>query len=228
METIIPIFLVILFLGFLLSRLDRNDDSGADADENTLRYNDAVNSIYDSAARCAEENIKQDEIVMNQELPKDDTFELMLRALSNLGCQPTTDEEGTISVAYQGENFKIRCNGVYARIWDPYWAAVKADDPDLKKVMEAVIGANYCLGPKLVLSEMDDNGNLYMSSLWDIVFHPALPSKANYIKNVLDTFFDAKEELRRCYCKLEAKKEESSKNHPPVSVKVNNHTCWLN
>ncbi|MDE5687453.1 MAG: hypothetical protein K2I18_02365, partial [Paramuribaculum sp.] len=71
-------------------------------------------------------------------------------------------------------------------------------------------------------------GNLYLSSLGDIVLHPDLPHIESYVKSVLETFFDAKEELRRCYRKLEAKKEESSKNHPPVSVKVNNHTCWLN
>lgn len=100
METFLPIIGGIMGLYFLLKRLDRTDDPEAEADETDLRQNEIVNSMYDSAAQSADETIKQVETAMNQEYKKAETLELMLKALSSLGCQPTKDEEGTISVAY--------------------------------------------------------------------------------------------------------------------------------
>lgn len=122
----------------------------------------------------------------------------------------------------------MRCDGAFVRIWDTYWTRIKADDPNLPMVKDAVNDANYCFGPLLVFSEMDDKGYIHLHSIWDIVLHPALPHIESYVKAVLGAFFDAKKELRRCYLNLEAKKADASKNHPPVSVDVNDHTCWLN
>lgn len=228
METIIPIFLVILFLGYLLSRVNRTDDPEVEADETDLRQNEIVNSIYDSAAQSADETIKQVETAMNQEYKRAETLELMLKALNSLGCQPTKSEDDTISVAYQGENFLMRFDGAHVRIWDTYWTRIKADDPNLPMLKDAVNDASYCFGPVMVFSEIDDKGYLHLHSIWDIVLHPAQPNIENYVKSVLDAFFDAKEELRRCYQNLEAKQADASKNHLPVSVDVNDHTCWLN
>ena len=57
-----------------------------------------------------------------------DTMGLMFRTLSNLGCQPRTNADGSLSVQYQGENFHME---FYARVWDPMWSGVKADDPGM-------------------------------------------------------------------------------------------------
>lgn len=228
METFLPIIGGIMGLYFLLKRLDRTDDPEAEADETDLRQNEIVNSMYDSAAQSADETIKQVETAMNQEYKGAETLELMLKTLRALGCQPTKDEDDTISVAYQGENFLMRTNGAFVRIWDLYWTRIKADDPNLPMVKDAVNDANFCFGPVMVFSDIDDKGYFHLSSIWDIVLHPALPHIENYVKAVLDAFFEAKEELRRSYLNFEAKKEDASKNHPPVSVDVNDHTCWLN
>lgn len=40
----------------------------------------------------------------DQEKKKPDTLGLMLNTLNQLGCQPTANDDGSISVQYQGEN----------------------------------------------------------------------------------------------------------------------------
>lgn len=81
---------------------------------------------------------EEKETPIQNEAKNPDTLGLMFKTLSNLGCQPTANEDGTLSVQYQGENFHMEFGGMYARVWDPMWAGVKADDPDMPKIREAV------------------------------------------------------------------------------------------
>ena len=81
-----------------------------------------------------------------------DTLGLMYKTLCNLGCQPTKNPDDTIYVKYQGDNFHIEVGGMYARVWDPFWAEVKADDPELPKIKEAVNKANFNFGPTVVFT----------------------------------------------------------------------------
>lgn len=94
MVTIIPIISVILFLGFLANRLNKKDNS---KEELNQQYDDIVNSMYESA-NDSDEQTQQDTIdSMKQEQNQPDTLELMFRTLCNLGCQPTKNEDGTLS-----------------------------------------------------------------------------------------------------------------------------------
>ena len=68
---------------------------------------------------------------MKQEQNKSDTSSLMFRTLSNLGCQSTKNEDGTISVSYQGKNFHLEFGRMYARVLNPMWTGVKADEQDM-------------------------------------------------------------------------------------------------
>ena len=75
--------------------------------------------------------------------PQFNTRQLMIDTLRAIGCQPTSNPDETIDVAYQGENFRMDFGGAYAHIWDPGWTAVRADDPNLPKIREAINAANY-------------------------------------------------------------------------------------
>lgn len=86
-----------------------------------------------------------------------DTIGLMFKTLVNIGCQPTANEDGTLSVQYQGENFHMEFGGMYARVWDPMWAGVKADDPDMPKIREAVNAANFNFGPTVSPQTLRNN-----------------------------------------------------------------------
>lgn len=219
METIIPIISVILFLGFLANRLNKKDNS---EEELNQQYDDIVNSMYESA-NDSDEQTQQDTIdSMKQEQNKPDTLGLMFRTLSNLGCQPTKNEDGTLSVSYQGENFHMEFGGMYARVWDPMWAGVKADDPDMPKIREAVNAANFNFGPTVVLTAPNDEGVIGFHSRRDIMLHPACPDNVPFVKAVLDSFFDAKEQVRNSFQQINAKQMESQKNRRPVGFTINN------
>lgn len=219
METIIPIISVVLFLGFLANRLNKKDKS---EEELNQQYDDIVNSMYESA-NDSDEQIQQDSIdSMKQEQNQPDTLGLMFRTLSNLGCQPTKNEDGTLSVSYQGENFHMEFGGMYARVWDPMWAGVKADDPDMPKIREAVNAANFNFGPTVVLTAPNDEGVIGFHSRRDIMLHPACPDNVPFVKAVLDSFFDAKEQVRNSFQQINAKQMESQKNRRPVGFTINN------
>lgn len=145
-----------------------------------------------------------------------DTLGLMFNSLQQFGCQPTVNDDGSLSVQYQGENFHIDFGGMYARVWDPMWAGIKADDPDLPKIREAVNATNFNFGPTIVLTAPDEEGLIGFHSRYDIMLHPACPDNAHYIKAVLDTFFDAKEHVRSNFQQINTQQIEKQKNRRPV------------
>lgn len=150
-----------------------------------------------------------------------DTIGLMFKTLSNLGCQPTKNEDGTLSVQYQGENFHMEFGGMYARVWDPIWAGIKADDPDMPKIREAVNAANFNFGPTVVLTAPNEDGIIGFHSRRDIMLHPSCPDNVLFIKAVLDSFFDTKDHVRRHFQQIndkpmEAQQMEIKTNRRPV------------
>ncbi len=155
---------------------------------------------------------------------KPNTMGLMLNTLTQIGCQPTANQDGTIAVQYQGENFHIEFGGMYARIWDPMWSGIKADDPDLPQVREAVNAANFNFGPTVVLTAPNDEGVIGFHSRRDIMLHPACPDNVPFVKSVLDSFFDAKEHVRQSYQQLNIQQMESQKKRRPIGFTANRTT----
>lgn len=208
MESIIPILGVVFFLAYLANKLNKKEDETVNH-----QYDEIVSGMYSS----------QNNEEMNQEndVTKPDTLGLMLNTLNQLGCQPTANEDGTISVQYQGENFHMEFGGMYARVWDPMWAGVKADDPDMPKIREAVNAANFNFGPTVVLTAPNDEGVIGFHSRRDIMLHPACPDNVPFVKAVLDSFFDAKEQVRNSFQQINAKQMEAQKNRRPVGFTTN-------
>lgn len=133
-----------------------------------------------------------------------DTARLMFNVLSEIGCQPEKDNDGSINVQYQGENFHIDFGGMYARVWDPMWAGIKANDPNLPQIREAVNAANFNFGPTIVLSSPDEDGIIGFHTRRDIMLHPSCPDNAQYVKAVLDSFFKAKEQVKGNFQEIKA------------------------
>lgn len=226
MESIIPFIIpviVAICIGYQqMKRKQEEEEERELAEEYRNRqYDDAVNHIYDAARESAEQTHKQIEDTMKQEQNQPDTLGLMFRTLSNLGCQPTKNEDGTLSVSYQGENFHMEFGGMYARVWDPMWAGIKADDPDMPKIREALNAANFNFGPTVVLTVPNDEGIIGFHSRRDIILHPACPDNEPFVKAVLDSFFDAKEQVRSNFQQINAKQMEAQKNRRPVGFTTN-------
>ena len=145
-----------------------------------------------------------------------DTARLMFNALSEIGCQPEKDNDGSINVQYQGENFHIDFGGMYARVWDPMWAGIKANDPNLPQIREAVNAANFNFGPTIVLTSPDENGIIGFHTRRDIMLHPLCPDNAQYVKAVLDSFFEAKEQIKGNFQEIKASQDKIIKKRRPI------------
>lgn len=145
-----------------------------------------------------------------------DTARLMFNVLSEIGCQPEKDNDGSINVQYQGENFHIDFGGMYARVWDPMWAGIKANDPNLPQIREAVNAANFNFGPTIVLTSPDENGIIGFHTRRDIMLHPLCPDNAAYVKAVLDSFFEAKEQVKGNFQEIKASQDKIIKKRRPI------------
>lgn len=145
-----------------------------------------------------------------------DTARLMFNVLSEIGCQPEKDNDGSINVQYQGENFHIDFGGMYARVWDPMWAGIKANDPNLPQIREAVNAANFNFGPTIVLTSPDENGIIGFHTRRDIMLHPLCPDNAPYVKAVLDSFFKAKEQVKGNFQEIKASQDKIIKKRRPI------------
>lgn len=209
MTTIAGIIAGMIGLGFIIDKIsNRERDAHWENVESRYPHTDVEDN--------SQEEMKQEE--------KPDTIGLMFNTLNALGCQPTKNDDGTLSVSYQGENFHMEFGGMYARVWDPMWAGVKADDPDMPKIREAVNAANFNFGPTVVLTSPNDEGVIGLHSRRDIMLHPSCPDNVPFVKAVLDSFFDAKEEVRNRYQQINAQQMEAPKNRRPVGFTTNMNT----
>lgn len=147
---------------------------------------------------------------------KPDTFGLMFSTLCNIGCQPTKNDDGSISVSYQGEKFHMEFNGMFARVWDLMWAVMKADDADLPNLREAVNSANIDFGPTVVWSAPDKEGFIGLYSRYDIMLHPDCPDNELYVKSVLDSFFKTKELVHDHFHQIKAAQPAAREPRRPV------------
>ena len=221
MESIIPVLGVIFFLVYFANKLNKKDSDDNNISTDTIRSHDeTIISMHESAHESAEQAYQHMENQKEQNQP--DTLDLMFKTLNNLGCQPTKNDDGTLTVSYQGENFHMEFGGMYARVWDPMWAGIKADDHDMPKIREAVNATNFNFGPTVVLTAPDDEGVVGFHSRRDIMLHPACPDNEPFVKAVLDSFFDAKEQVRSNFQQINAEQMEMKKKRRPIGFATYN------
>lgn len=168
--------------------------------------NDDKNGEVASNDNIHDENVSNDD---NIPIDKDTAFNIMKKALVDIGCQPTLNDDNSIIVAYQGENFYIGCIGLYATIWDPSWSYIEANDPDLPIIREAVNTTNADYGHTVIWRDPDEDGDINLYTKKNIMLHPALPDVSEYIKAELDSFFQIREGLKEIYRQIDLKQKET-------------------
>ena len=158
---------------------------------------------------------------INQQEDEDiDTFNLMYNTVVEMGCQPTKDEENALFVKYQGEEFHIKCGGLYARVWELCWGALRKDAPEVPNIRTAVNDANYNFGPTVVIEEPEDDHRLVLHSRYDIMFSPSFPNKTDYLEAVLDSFFTTRESLCNHFRELNLNQDENAKKRRPIGFRA--------
>ena len=148
--------------------------------------------------------------------PKYNTQQLMVSTLTQIGCQPTVNEDDTVAVTYQGEHFHIDFGGLYAQIWDLGWAGINVNDPELSKIREAVNHTNFDFGPTVVMTNPDDKGTMYFHSRLGILLHSDIPELDNYLRSNLDMFFRAKESVRQNFQQITVEQQKAREKRRPV------------
>ena len=150
------------------------------------------------------------------ENPRYNTQQLMVSTLTQIGCQPTVNEDDTVAVTYQGEHFHIDFGGLYAHIWDLGWAGVSVNDPELPKIREAVNHTNFDFGPTVVMTNPDDKGTMYFHSRLGILLHPDIPEIDSYLRSNLDMFFRTKEAVRQNFQQITVDRQKAREKRRPV------------
>ena len=145
-----------------------------------------------------------------------DTLNLMKSILTDLGCQPKKENEKELQVAYQGENFIINIGGPYAQIWDPAWANISVKDPNFENMKTAANISNFDFGPSIVWTTPNEDGMVTLHSKRDILLSPQLKDNRDYVRSVLDSFFEKKKRMRGQFHALINQQQEVPKPHRPV------------
>ena len=151
--------------------------------------------------------------------------EIAIRCLTELGCQPEVNKDGSVGVSYLGENFHLEFGGRYVRIWYPMWTGIKGKDPDMPQIKEAMNATNFNFGATVVMTAPDEDGDIGLHIRRDIMLHPACPDNVLILKAVLYSFFDTKKQLRLNFLQknLSNNKERSSGAQWDSPNQTNNH-----
>ena len=117
------------------------------------------------------------------------TLGIMLKVLTDIGCQPKTENQEYIDVDYQGAHFRIEIFGMYARIWYPSWGYVVPEAPDYPNIAEAVNLANFRFRSTVLMTRSEDDGSIALHSRIDVMLHPACPENDQYVRESCDLLF---------------------------------------
>lgn len=177
------------------------------------------NNLKEQTKSKEPENEKQQNIIStemkNETTPQvPDTLGLMYDTLTTIGCQPTKNDDGSLSVSYQGENFVMEFGGFYARVWDPGWAKIMVNDPKLPALKEAINVSNFNFGPTIVMTSPDNEGIISIHSRWDILMHPNVTDHAGYVSSVLGSFFGVKDKLRDNFIQISQTAQQPQSRRP--------------
>lgn len=172
-----------------------------------VKSNEMKENIENNVEKAEESSISQE---------KWDTLTLMESILTDLGCQPKKENEKELQVAYQGENFVINIGGPYAQIWDPAWANISVKDPNFENMKTAANISNFDFGPSIVWSSPNEEGMVTLHSKRDILLSPQLKDNRDYVRSVLDSFFEKKERMRGQFHALINQQQQEPKPHRPV------------
>ena len=226
MINIIAIVVVLVIVWIIRSVVESRREAEESPLDQRIRINEmkmagatTESRAADMAARVMKENMENNEVKAeeNRVAPERwDTLNLMESILTDLGCQPKKENEKELLVAYQGENFIINIGGPYAQIWDPGWANINVNDPNFEKMKTAANISNFDFGPSVVWTSPNEEGFVTLHSKREILLHPSLPDKNDYIKSIFDSFFEKKESMRGQFHALINQQQQAPKPHRPV------------
>ena len=131
------------------------------------------------------------------ETPKG-TKDLFLETLTKIGCQyhmgEDEDDKDSIYFAYQGESFVARIydDGKFVHIWDTYWMQVELYDIDeFSRLRKAINISNLSCSVTTIFTIDEAGKHVDVHCRTTTVFIPEMPEIENYLRVILNGFFEA-------------------------------------
>lgn len=152
---------------------------------------------------------------INDAINKEDnqTRNLLIRTLENIGCQYETDDNNNIVFKYQGEEFKIDASNDQPYIWifDIAWGGVDINDPNADLLKQAINKANGNCAFTSLYTINEEKGYIAMHCQTMIYFAYNIPNYNVYLKSVLDGFFMAHQQVRDEFTNLKNIQEQNER-----------------
>ncbi|MDE5813222.1 MAG: hypothetical protein K2H72_02950 [Muribaculaceae bacterium] len=232
MTYIIPSIIAAVIVFFFARRLNKfeNEETVLAMDtpdtQNAPRQTECHDKVEPStepdSAEVAQKSKDEQEKTKEEESSKEEpnytakTIDMIVGILKELGCQPTLEDENTIEVKYQGENFHFIVNGILVNIYDLPWTHFNIKDPNAQKMREAINYANFSTLPMVLMMAPDENGDVNVLSRYQTILHESCSVNKDYVTYILNNFFLAQREVRQNCNELIAKQEQPSKSRRPV------------
>lgn len=97
---------------------------------------------------------------------------------------------------------------------------MKADDPDLQRIQEAVNAVNFQFGPTVIMTKLDKDGIIGFFSRRDLLLLPHAPSNDEILDEAFKSFYLVKKLVFDNILKLQPKQIEA-KSLPSQSMDSN-------
>lgn len=156
------------------------------------------NWIKNKDANREKESKQTGAVVLQQpsSMPSIETKELLLKTLTNIGCQYQIREgnENRVLFDYQGEHFfaDTFIGKQYVQFCDPYWEHVELYDIDeVSRMRKAINKANHytTVTTIYVIDEVGKNFDVHSKTM--LPFMSTIPDLEEYLKIILFSFFEA-------------------------------------
>ena len=133
---------------------------------------------------------------MNEE--DNQTRNLLIRTLEDIGCQPEIDNDNSIIFKYQGEEFEINASNDNAFIWiyNVAWTGIEINNAAADFLKQAVNKANEYSAITNLYTTNEEKGFIAAHCQMAAYFAYNIPNYREYLKSILDGFFFAHQRVR--------------------------------
>lgn len=176
------ICIVLVIAAYIIGRITNDNDKEKESDYDKM--NEAIKTA------------------MNEE--DNQTRNLVLRTLREMGCQPEIDDNNVIIVKYQGEKFKIKASNDtdVIGIYDVAWTGIETSDTNADFLKQAVNKANENSVITNLYTINEEKGYIAAHCQIAVYFAYNMPDCKGYLKSILDAFFMNHQRVMEAFSEL--------------------------
>lgn len=149
--------------------------------------------------------------VINEE--DNQTRNLLIKTLEDIGCQYEINDNDSIIFKYQGEEFKISASNDNHIIWiyNVAWTGIETNDTDADFLKQAINKANENSAITNLYTINDEKGFIAAHCQMVTYFAYNIPNYKGYLKSILDGFFFAHQQVRNEFENLAKNQEQKER-----------------